>query len=418
MSERRKGGWWRCGWWRYPGAPVRVVLAFTAAGLVVSALLLALTCFLPNGPPNGAPNGEDSSIGSPPVSAPPLPDGGDPLKDMAKALKGIEKSLSGARDLSITVKLDKDQWKEIKTELREAAGLRGCGDGLTCKVDRIAGGVEKIAGNTGRIATGVEKISNETGTVARGVKDIAMGMKNVSVEAGAIAAGVEKIAGNTGRIATEVEKITKETSSVSAGVKDIPTDMKNVLDKVDAIAAGVKDIADGMGGGIVVIGGLGGMTRPWACREEPDKCLGAVHFPHDWPERGSIYADGECGKWEGSGNEEPIPEPICRELKEIVYKLPSPPPPEVWVVGHASTLGTELHNDDLSKRRTKFVVDRLEEEWGDKWGNNVHFKTCAIGERGSADSLRHPDAWYRVVQVFAQKPQALTENPAWWWCSE
>ena len=327
MSERRKGGWWR-----YPGAPVRVVLAFTAAGLVVIALLLALTCFLP----------KKGYVGGP------VPD--DPLKAMAEALKGIKESLSATRDLSITVKLDKDQWKEIDKRLQNLTG-----------------------------------IGKATETGAEGNNATVSSVEDVSGKVDAIADSVKEVAGNTCRIATKVEKISNETGAIADSVKNI--------------AARTK-----------------GMARPWAC--ESSECLGAVHFPHDWPERGSIYADGECGKWEGSGNEEPIPEPICRELKEIVYKLPSPPPPEVWVVGHASTLGTEPHNDDLSKRRTKFVVDRLEEEWGDKWGNNVHFKTCAVGERGSADSLRHPDAWYRVVQVFAQKPQALTENPAWWWCSE
>ena len=296
MNERREGGWWRCGWWRYPGAPVRVVLAFTAAGLVVIALLPALTCFLPNG--GDPPKCEDQTGGDE------IPNGDDPLKDMAEALQGIKESLSAARDLSITVKLDEDQWKEIKTELWEAAGLRGCGDGLTCKVNAIADSVKNIAARTK------------------------------------------------------------------------------------------------------------GMARPWAC--EASECLGAVHFPHDWPEGESIDADGKCGKreWKESGSKEPM----RKELNSIITKLKNKNPSQpVWIVGHANTLGTEPHNDGLSMRRAKFVACHLEKTL--EWGNNVHFETCAVGERGSADSLRHPDAWYRVVQVFAKEPQALTENPSWE-CSE
>ena len=358
MNERREGGWWRCGWWRYPGDQIRVVLAFTAAGLVVIALLPALIDLLPNGPP-------------------PPPNGGDPLKTMAEALKGIEESLSGARDLSITVKPDEDQ-----------TGLQNPSDGLT--------GIGKA------IATGVEKISNETGAVSAGVEDIATGVKNVSVEAGTIATDMEKIVGNTDRVATGVENVSNKANAIASSVEGIATGVKNVSGKVDAIAAGVKDIADGMGGGIIVTGGLGGMTRPWACRK-PDKCLGVVHFPHNWPPEPDSASD-ECAKraWKELGSKEPI----RKELDEIVSKLPSPPlpppPSEVWVVGHASTLGTKDHNAGLSKRRAKFVACHLEKTLG--WGNNVHFKTCAVGERGSADSLRHPDAWYRVVQVFAQKP--------------
>ena len=383
------------------------MLAFTAAGLVVSALLLALTCFLPNGPPNGPPNGEDSSIGPPPVSAPPPPNGGDPLKAMAEALQGIEKSLSGARDLSITVKLDKDQWREIDKRLQNPS------DGLTGIGNAIATGVEKIAGNTGRIATGVENVSNETGAVSAGVKDIAIGMKNVSGKVDAIAADVKKIVGNTGRIATGVENVSNKANAIASSVEGIATGVKNVSGKTDAIAADVKDIADGMGGGIVVIGGLGGMTRPWACREEPDKCLGVVHFPHNWPPEPDAASD-KCEKWEWekSGSKEPMREELKSIITELENKKLSQP---VWIVGHASTLGTEPHNDGLSMRRAKFVACHLEEEETLEWDDNVHFKTCAVGvgERGSADSLRHPDAWYRVVQVFAKEPQAPIENLSW-----
>lgn len=396
MSERRKGGWWR-----YPGDRIRVVLAFTAAGLVVSALLLALTCFLP----------KKGYVGGP------VPD--DPLKAMAGALKGIEKSLSGARDLSITVELDKDQWKKIDKRLQNlsANATVSSVESVSGRVNAIADSVKEIAGNTGRIAAGVEKISNETGAVARGVKDIAMGVKNVSVEAGAIATDVKKIAGNTGRIETGVENVSNKANAIASSVEGIATGVKNVSGKTDAIAADVKDIADGMGGGIVVIGGLGGMTRPWACRgREIDKCLGVVHFPHNWPPEPDSASD-ECRKkweWKKSGSKEPMREELNSIITKLENKKLSQP---VWIVGHASTLGTELHNNDLSMRRAKFVACHLEKTL--KWDDNVRFKTCAVGvgERGSADSLRHPDAWYRVVQVFAKEPQALIENPSWE-CSE
>ena len=307
MSGRRKGGWWR-----YPGDRIRVLLVLTAAGLVVAPLILALTYLLPK------------------VELPMKPD--DPLKAMAEALQGIEKSLSVTWDLSITVKLDDSQWKEVDKRLREVPpGPGGCGDGPACKIAPIAASVKEIAGNTDRIADDVEKIADKIDETAIG-------------------------GGNT------------------------PNGTGAVADDVKDIAAGMKH-----------------MTRPWAC--DPPECLGAVHFPHDWPEGELIDADGECGKreWKESGSERPM----RGELGSIITKLKKQEPSSpVWIVGHANTLGTKDHNVGLSIRRAEFVECRLEKALGAR----VCFEICSVGERGSADSLRHPDAWYRVVQVFTEKP--------------
>ncbi len=260
----------------------------------------------------------------------------DPLKAMMKALEGIEESLSDARNHSITVKLEEGQWKKIEAEIRNPNG------GLTDRGDAV------------------EKILNDPGAIATGVKDIAAGVKD-------IAAGVEKVSDKTGAIA--------------AGVKDIAAGVEKVSGKAD----GMKD-----------------MIRPWAC--ESPKCLGAVHFPHDWPPEPVSASDG-CGKqeWKESGSEEPMCAELCgiiTKLEEYITKFEeqkSPPP--VWIVGHASTLGTAFHNDGLSMRRAQFVECRLREALED-----LDSRTCSTGERGSAGSLRHPDSWYRVVHVFTEKP--------------
>ena len=517
-------------WWQRADDPIRCLLLFTGAGLVIIALALALKGFFLDDR-SVCPQPGDKSCW--------VPDDSD--EAIAEALERIEKTL-----LSVVVKLDEGQWEKIETGFQEAAtGVRKLGDDLTGtadgiatevkkisdKVDDIATGVQGAARRTANIEIGVEKVAGKAEAIAANVQDVArrtanieIGVEKVAGKAEAIAANVQDVARRTANIEIGVEKVTGKAEAIVAGVQDvarrtadIEIGVEKVTGKAEAIAASVQDvarrtanieigvekvagkaeaIAAGVAGvqdvarrtanieigmvkvagkaeaiaanvqdvarrtanieigmvkvagkaeaiaanvqdvarrtanieigvekvagraeaiaanvqdvarrtanieiGMVKVAGKAEdveetMKRPWACKDS--RCVGAVHFPHDWPPKPD-NANDRCNKWES----ENIVPPIRNELKRIVDKLNKSRPSLVWIVGHASTLGGAAYNRELSKRRAQFVKFHLK---NDLKSLNVRFETCFTGEKESADSLRHPDSWYRVVHVFSEQP--------------
>ena len=206
-----------------------------------------------------------------------------------------------------------------------------------------------------------------------------------------IAAGVQGTAQRTANIEASVKGIAQRTANIEA-------DAEKVVGTAEVIAADIGKISG-------VADKLKGMIRPWACAST--ECLGAVHFPHNWPPKNYSINKCELGS---------IWVPMQNELKEIVGAIKKHlgaiekhlgafkkhlkgKKMKVWVMGHASTLGRNDFNQRLSERRVQFVKSCLENEF-----KKIDFKPCAVGESGSAGNLRLPDAWHRVVQVFIEKP--------------
>ena len=263
----------------------------------------------------------------------------DALEAIAETLGIVAGAPEGARHVSITIRLDEGQWEDVRGA---AAGLREFGAGLARHAEGIAADAGRAVDEAGEIAHGVRKLSETTGGVADGVGEVA--------------------------------------------------------DKVGGIARDVRDMsaeAERIGGHI------GDMARPWGC--DGPSCLGAVRFPHNEPSE--AWRNAKCGElklddksiWDGGG----IPGPTQSDLDGIVGKLkgrdPSDPSP-IWILGHASTLGSERRNEGLSWRRARFVECYLKEKLP------ISFKTCATGEEESKNSLRYPDFRYRIVHVFSVPP--------------
>ena len=193
----------------------------------------------------------------------------------------------------------------------------------------------------------------------------------------------------------------KNVSDAAAGLREfgiglahrvdgIAVDAGRAADKANEIAPGVSDI---LKEAKRIEAGIGDMTGPWGCVSL--SCLGTVRFPHDKPPE--VRANAECGELRA----EDIPIPTKGDLSNIVRELDRRKPSSIWILGHASTLGSESHNGDLSWRRARFVECRLKDTLGELL---IYSKTCAAGEKASTDSLRYPDFRYRLVQVLSGQP--------------
>ena len=290
------------GWLRYPGGPGGLALLFIGAGLTIIAAVLIVGAHLPK--PSPVTDTPATDRGSAERTA-------DALETIAETLKTISGAPQDARNLSVTVRLDENQWKNVRDA---AAELRKLSAGI---VDRV-------------------------GEVADKADNIAHSVSDISEEAKHIKAGIES------------------------------------------------------------------MTGPWGCVSP--SCLGTVRFPHNEQaspdESSEVRVDEKCSDprlWDG-GN---IPIPTKSDLDAIVKKLKWYRPSSIWILGHASTLGSKNHNDKLSLRRAQFVKCRLKETLK---GLSISSKTCAAGEKASTDSLRYPDFRYRLVQVLSgQPPEFLSE---------
>lgn len=297
------GGWlWR------PGGPGGFALLFTVAGLtVIAAALIVGVHHLPE--PTRRPGSSD-----------PVKRAADALETIAATLKAISEAPPGGRNRSVTVRMDEDQWQDIRDAV---AGLREFNAGFA----RHAGG---------------------------------------------IAADVEKAAWT----ASEVQKLSKTTDGIAKSVS-------HILEEAKRIEAGIGD-----------------MAGPWGCVSP--SCLGTVRFPHNEPtpsgESSEARADAKCGKlWDGGD----IPAPTTNDLGDIAEELKRRKPSSIWILGHASTLGSKSRNGALSLRRARFVECRLKDTLGELL---IFSKTCAAGEEAGTNSLRYPDFRYRLVQVLSGQP--------------
>ena len=316
MGGHRRGG--AKGWLRHPGGPGGLALLLTGAGLtVIAAAALIVEVHLPAAP--SRPAADERAA--------------DALEAIAETLGIVAGAPEGTRNVSITIRLDGEQWEDVRGA---AAGLREFGTGFARRAEGIAADAGRAADKADEIDLGVRKLSETTGGVADSVGEVA--------------------------------------------------------DKVDGIARGVRDIseeAERIGAHIW------DMARPWGC--DSPSCLGAVRFPHNEPSE--AWGNVKCGEpgWDGWG----IPGPTKSDLDGIVEKLKGRDPSDsspIWILGHASTLGSERRNEGLSWRRARFVECYLKEKLP------ISFETCATGEEESKNSLRYPDFRYRIVHVFSGPP--------------
>ena len=201
MGGHRRGG--AKGWLRHPGGPGGLALLLTGAGLTVIPVALIVEVHLPAAPPKPAPDERAAHA----------------LEAIAETLGIVAGAPEGARNVSITIRLDKEQWEDVRGA---AVGLREFGAGFARRAEGIAADAGRAADEAGEIARGVRKLSETTGGVADGVGEVA--------------------------------------------------------DKVGGIARDVRD----MSAEAKRIGGhIGDMARPWGCASP--SCLGAVRFPHNEP---------------------------------------------------------------------------------------------------------------------------------------
>ena len=214
-----------------------------------------------------------------------------------------------------------------------------------------------------------------------------------------------------------MEKVAETADHISTGVKGVAENTGRIERGVRGVAYGTAYLADAMGGVSAHVNGLDravgllqrgvndlqGMARPWACAAS--NCLGAVHFPHNWP------LEPEPRKaCPNVTMPLTIAKPVTEDLEGVAGKLiekleTSNTGRPIFIVGHASTDGSLAYNTTLSARRAKFVECYLRKYPSLKaWTADLEFKLCPTGEKASTGSLRHPDSWYRVVQVFFGNP--------------
>ena len=332
------------GWLWRPGGPGGLVLLFTVAGLaVIVAALTVGVHHLPELHPGPS----------------------DPVKIPADAPETIAATLK-------TAKRAADTLETIAATLKTAK--------------RAADTLETIAATLKTISEAPPDDRNGSVTVRldkdqwQNIGDAVAGLREFNADfarhAGGIAADVEKAAG----IAFGVQKLSETTDGIAKNVRNISKEAK----RIEA--------------------SIGSMTGPWGCVSP--SCLGTVRFPHNEPtpsgESSEARVDAECDElWAGD-----IPAPTTNDLGDIAEELKRRKPSSIWILGHASTLGSKRRNDDLSWRRARFVECRLKDTLKDTLEESLRpsIKTCAAGEKASKDSLRYPDFRYRLVQVLSDQP--------------
>ena len=347
---------------------------FTGAGLTVIAAALIVGVHLPR-PPGST---------SPELDRGPAERAAVALETIVETLKTIAGASPAPQNLSVTIQLDKDQWQNA------AAGLRDIVEGMAGKADGIDAGVKKIAETADRISIDVKGVAKNTGRIERGVRGVVI--------------GVEKVAETADHISTDVKGVAENTRRIERGVRGVAYGTAYLADAMGGVSAHVNGLDRAVGLLQGKVDDLQGMARPWAC-VAPD-CLGAVHFPHNWPlEPDPSLACPDITM--PSKIVKPVTEDLEKVAGKLIEKLGKPNTVRsIAIVGHASTDGSSAYNTTLSAKRAKFVECHLKKHQELKeWIAKVKFKICSTGEEASTGNLRHPDSWYRVVQVF------LAESP-------
>ena len=326
------------GWLRHPGGPGGLALLFTGAGLTVIAAALIVGVHLP----------KPSETVHPGIRGPRATVA---LETIVETLKTIAEAPPAPRNLSVTVRLDKDQWQNA------AAGLRGIVESMAGKADGIAVGVKKVAETAGRISASVKGVAKNTGRIELGVRGVAHG-----------------------------------TAYVANAMEGVSTHLNGLGREVGLLRNEVGQLTD--------------RAQPPAC--DSPHCLGTVHFPHAWPSESEFSRacpDRESGtKW--TTDPPDVAQAITNDLEQVIknWKMQEMRGP-IFIVGHASTDGASTYNDRLSERRAEFVKCYLGQHQSLKEPTaSIEFKICPTGEKASTGSLRHPDSWYRTVQVFLNEP--------------
>ena len=399
------------GWLRHPGGPGGLALLFTGAGLTVIAAALIVGVHLPRPPGSTSPELDKGPAERAAVA----------LETIVETLKTIAGASPAPQNLSVTIQLDKDQWQNA------AAGLRGIVEGMAGKADGIDAGVKKIAETADRISIDVKGVAKNTGRIERGVRGVVVGVEKVAETADRISTDAKGVAENTGRIergmrgvVVGVEKVAETADHISTDVKGVAENTGRIERGVRGVAYGTAYVADAMEGVSAHLNDLGhevdllrnevgqltDRAQPPAC--DPPNCLGAVHFPHAWPSESEFdraCPDRESGaKWTTGAPD--VAQAITDDLEQVIknWKTQEMRGP-IFIVGHASTDGASTYNKHLSERRAKFVECYLRQHRRlKKLTADIEFKPCPTGEKASTGSPRHPDSWYRVVQVFLDEP--------------
>lgn len=255
---------------------------------------------------------------------------------------------------------------------------------------RAADALETIAARLKVISEALPGGRNRSVTVRmdevqwQDIRDAVAGPRESGTGSARHADGIAADVGKAAEIASGVQKLSETTDGIAKSVS-------HILEEAERIEAGIR-----------------GMTGPWGCVSP--SCLGTVRFPHNEPtpsgESSEARVDAECSNlWT-----EDIPTPTKEDLADIVKELKRHDPSSIWILGHASTLGSKRRNDALSLRRARFVECRLK-DLKDTLGEplRLSIKTCAAGEEASTNSLRYPDFRYRLVQVLSGQPPDFLE---------
>ena len=140
MGGHRRSG--AKGWLRHPGGPGGLALLLTGAGLTVIVAALIVEVHLPAAP--SKPTASERAAHA--------------LETIAETLEIVAGAPEGTRNVSITIRLDKDQWEDVRGA---AAGLREFGTGLARRAEGIAADAGRAADKAGEIAHGVRGMSAE-----------------------------------------------------------------------------------------------------------------------------------------------------------------------------------------------------------------------------------------------------------------
>ncbi len=320
MGGHRRGG--AKGWLRHPGGPGGLALLLTGAGLTVIPVALIVEVHLPAAPPKPATDERAAHA----------------LEAIAETLGIVAGAPEGTRNVSITIRLDGEQWEDVRGA---AAGLREFGTGFARHAEGIAADAGRTADEAGEIAHGVRKLSETTGVVADGVGEVA--------------------------------------------------------DKVGGIARDVRD----MSAEAKRIGGhIGDMARPWGC--DGPSCLGAVRFPHDEPSEAWRNAKcGEPG-WDGWGIPVPTKSDLDGIVGKLRGRDPSDSSSIWILGHANTLGSESRNKGLSRRRARFvecYLKEKLKPPIPFK--TPISFETCAVGEEESKNSLRYPDSRYRIVHVFS-----------------
>ena len=390
-------------WWGRPGAPISLVLCITVAATIV---LIGVLVIDPQPPCPPKCNG-----GEPPPTA---------VVVESEDLKAIARAVTAPQNLSITVKLDEEQLRDVVGAAREAmlrlgkfedsateiaSGTRDIASNvkrvedsagnIAGKVDGVADSVKGIAGDTKDIADSVKRVEDSADNIASKVDGVADSVKGIADSVKRVEDSANNIASKVDGVADSVKGIAGDTKDIADSVKRVEDSADNIADKVNGVAGSVVHIVSDTKG---IASGVRRIADKMGKKEILENFIGTVHFPHDSPQ---VSEGVEC-KWGESKN---VTKSVNEDMRTIATDLrkkieetdDSEEKQCVLVIGHANTLGNESYNKNLSEMRAKLVteclrIDLNKYEFG--------FETKSTGEKENENNLHHPDSRYRAVEVY------------------